>query len=685
MAYDKRKDSAERSAKASLHARDIGEIPAVVNAGRRKQCRLDLKLFLQTYHAETFNIPFSKDQDRFIERLQRVILTGGLSAIAMPRGGGKTTISQFAAQWAMVYGHRMYVFLIGATDAKAVKILVDLKTSFETNDLLLEDFPEVCFPIRKLERISKRCQGQLCLGVPTRIEWGNDRLVLPMIEGSPASGAIVVIAGLTGALRGEKTLRPDGSVIRPDFVIPDDPQTAESAKSVEQCKDRLSILTGDVLGLAGPRQKIAAVMPCTVIRLGDVADTILDRQKHPEWQGQRTRMVNSFPPKDSEASRLWDQYAEIRRESLRCENDGREATEFYARNREVMDDGFEVTWPERFDPGEISAQQNAMNLRIDRGDHVFFAEYNNEPLEDDNDAFRLTTDIVCSKINMRNREAVPLSSSKLVAFIDVQQECLFYVVCAVDLDFSLHAVDYGTWPDQKRRVFTRRELPHTLSDMYPQLGREARIHLALVKLCEILLPKEWLRDDRTIMRIDRCLIDANWGQLTKTVYEFCRTCKWPSVIMPSHGKFIGASGVPMGNWKRKAGEAIGDNWIVAGATKNRFLRHIVFDTNHWKSFLSARLMTSRGDPGCMTLFGSKPSDHHLLAEHCVSEFAVKVEGKGRKVEEWKLRTEKPDNDFWDCLVGCCVAASHIGAVLRTIKSPAKASRIPRKPREAMYL
>src|SRR4029079_6571113 len=58
---------------------------------------------------------------------------------------------------------------------------------------------------------------------------------------------------------------------------------------------RESILAGAVLGMAGPGRKISGIMPCTVIRPGDMADNILDRNKHPEWSGDRMQMGYSFP------------------------------------------------------------------------------------------------------------------------------------------------------------------------------------------------------------------------------------------------------------------------------------------------------------------------------------------------------------------------------------------------------
>ena len=53
----------------------------------------------------------------------------------------------------------------------------------------------------------------------------------------------------------------------------------------------------------------------------------------------------------------------------------------------------------------------------------------------------------------------------------------------------------------------------------------------------------------------------------------------------------------------------------------------------------------------------------LLAEHLTSEYRVQTEGRGRTVDEWKLRLAGSDNHWLDCLVGAAVAASMQGAVL----------------------
>jgi hypothetical protein len=174
-------------------------------------------------------------------------------------------------------------------------MLESIKTELEVNECLSADFPEACFPVHALDGIHNRCNGQLYRGERTRITWTANELVLPTIEGSPASDVTVRVAGITGRIRGMKYKRPDGRSVRPSLVIIDDPQTSESAGSLEQTRKRVRVLAGDILGLAGPGQKISGIMPCTIIRPGDMADTILNKQKHPDWNGERTKMLYQLP------------------------------------------------------------------------------------------------------------------------------------------------------------------------------------------------------------------------------------------------------------------------------------------------------------------------------------------------------------------------------------------------------
>ncbi|MEX0585674.1 MAG: hypothetical protein WD176_03455, partial [Pirellulales bacterium] len=348
--------------------------PPVADPKRRAAGEALFKTFCETYFPHRFYLAWSPDHLKVIDRIERAIEQGGQFALAMPRGDGKTSLLEAAVIWATSKGRRLFVMLIGASRAAALESMDAIKAELEINELLAADFPEICVPVQKLEGIANRCAGQLHAGERTHIGWAKDQVVLPSIAGSKASGAIIRVAGITGCIRGAKFSRADGKTVRPDLVLIDDPQTDKSAKSETQCQQRETIIAGAILGLGGPDEKIATFCTCTVVRSGDLADLLLDRDKHPEWQGERCKLLYAFPSN----TKLWEDYSIKRSDSLKNDGDGREATAFYKTHRKAMDAGAIEAWPERHKPDEISGLQHAMNLKLDN-EAAFFAEYQNEP------------------------------------------------------------------------------------------------------------------------------------------------------------------------------------------------------------------------------------------------------------------------------------------------------------------
>ena len=668
---DRRNAERDRQAEQSLAGRDIGPLPEVVNPDRKAACERNFQLFCESYFPETYSLAWSPDHLKVIEKIETAVLRGGLFALALPRGSGKTTITESAALWSMLYGHREFVVLIGATESAALELLDSLKTELEVNERLAEDFPEVCYPVAQLEGIANRCAGQLYKGERTRITWTSNEIVLPTVEGSRASGIIVRVAGITGRIRGMKFKRSDGRSVRPSLVIIDDPQTSESAGSLEQTRKRVRVLAGDILGLAGPGQKISGIMPCTIIRPGDMADIILNRNTHPDWNGEKTRMVYRFPSN----MKLWEEYAEIRAEALRTEGNFQKATEFYLANREAMDAGAEVSWEARFNHDEVSALQHAMNLKF-QDEAAFMSEYQNDPLPDDTaDDSLLSVDEICAKINGLARRRVPLKCDRLTMFVDVQKALLFYVVIAWAEDFSGAVIDYGSWPDQHRHEYSLADANPSIQTLFPKAGFEGALYAALSALTDECLGREWEREDGAVLKIERALVDANWGQSTDVVYQFCRQSSHAGVILPSHGRYVGASSKPMTEYRKQQGDRLGFNWMIPNVAGKRAIRHVIYDTNYWKSFIHARLAVPVGDKGSLTLYGRIPGAHQLFAEHLTAEYRVKTQGRGRTVDEWKLKPQSHDNHFLDCVAGCAVCGSMLGASLPETL-PAKLDRKP---------
>ena len=668
---DRRNAERDRQAEQSLAGRDIGPLPEVVNPDRKAACERNFQLFCESYFPETYSLAWSPDHLKVIEKIETAVLRGGLFALALPRGSGKTTITESAALWSMLYGHREFVVLIGATESAALELLDSLKTELEVNERLAEDFPEVCYPVAQLEGIANRCAGQLYKGERTRITWTSNEIVLPTVEGSRASGIIVRVAGITGRIRGMKFKRSDGRNVRPSLVVIDDPQTSESAGSLEQTRKRVRVLAGDILGLAGPGQKISGIMPCTIIRPGDMADIILNRNTHPDWNGEKTRMVYRFPTN----MKLWEEYAEIRAEALRTEGNFQKATEFYLANREAMDAGAEVSWEARFNHDEVSALQHAMNLKF-QDEAAFMSEYQNDPLPDDTaDDSLLSVDEICAKINGLARRRVPLKCDRLTMFVDVQKALLFYVVIAWAEDFTGAVIDYGSWPDQHRHEYSLADANPSIQTLFPKAGFEGALYAALSALTDECLGREWEREDGAVLKIERALVDANWGQSTDVVYQFCRQSSHAGVILPSHGRYVGASSKPMTEYRKQQGDRLGFNWMIPNVAGKRAIRHVIYDTNYWKSFIHARLAVPVGDKGALTLYGRIPGAHQLFAEHLTAEYRVKTQGRGRTVDEWKLKPQSYDNHFLDCVAGCAVCGSMLGASLPETL-PAKLDRKP---------
>jgi ribosomal protein L35AE/L33A len=654
-----RESAARRSRERSTSGRDIGDIPPPANPKRRESCRLNFRLYCETYHAATFSLAWSPDHLKVIAAVEAAVLRGELVVYAMPRGSGKTSLVEAAAEWAMNYGHRAFIAIIGSTEDHAAAMLESIRIEYETNDLLLEDFPEVVLPIVKLDRISHRARGQTYRGKPTHITWKDREIRLPTIPGSKASGAIIRVAGITGAVRGMKAKRPgDGQTIRPSLVLIDDPQTDDSARSPKQVADRERVLKGAILGLAGPNVRIAGLATVTVVSPDDLAERLLDRKRHPAWQGQRMKIVYAWPTNVE----LWEQYAELRRKGQRDGTGTGVADAFYRKNRAAMDEGAEVAWPERKHDDELSAIQHAWNIRIDRGESAFAAEYQNEPIpEVAVEVNVMTSPQIAEKVNSKGRGVIPLGCTRLTMFTDCQGEALYWMVCAWEENFTGYVVDYGCFPDQKRMYFTLREITKKLSDVTQAKSPEGRLMEGLRMLHNEQLARQWRREDGSVMSIERAIVDA--GYLPDAVFQFCHESGFRGIVMPSRGYGVKASQRPFSMYTKKPGDLMGHYWRVPTTAKKRIIRHVEMDVNYWKSFVHARLAVPRGDAGCLSLFGDKPEFHRMLADHLTAETRVTNTAKGRTVDEWNERPGKPDNHWFDGLVGCAVGASMLGATL----------------------
>jgi hypothetical protein len=653
---------------------------------RREACRDDLERYYRTYFPRVFRGPFSRDHKKAIARIEDSERNGGLYALGMFRGGAKTSLFSRGQLHATSYQFRRFGVTISATNRDAFNIMRQQKAELWTNPLLIEDFPEICYPFTRLEDNGRRCKGQLWLGEPTHIQWEPDRLVFARIPDIMPNPAIIVSRAITGAIKGINYRAPDGMVIRPDFVLLDDVQTRRSAKSLTATEDRVQTIDGDVLGLAGHDTPITAVMAITPIYEADLACIYLSREEKPEWRGETFPMVYRLP---DALDTLWEQYRQIADDARKNDGDPQAATRFYAEHQAEMDAGAVVSWPEGPCSGRLSVIQYAMDLYF-RSRQAFAAEYQCKPLSTTTaPGLMLPAGQIAKKTSGLPMGMVPPDTAYLTSFVDAGKSYLFYMVTAWRKDFTGSVIEYGAWPQQRRRYYTKADANPTIATYFAKerpglagANEATMLAAALDILLPELLGRTWQDADGHVYRLQRILCDT--GDLGDVVCGAIVRLKQPKektpIVMPSFGLGIGASKKPMAHQPKKDGDIVGYHWRAPEPKDRHELREVQIDTNAFKSFVHRQFFVDKALPGSLTLYGDQRTEHSLIDDQLHAELPKEMESKtdDRKVTEWK-QIPNHENEGLDCLVGCAVGASMLGAELSGAQEAPKRSGRKRRP------
>jgi hypothetical protein len=648
---------------------ELHPLSRVRDTGRRESCRNNFRLYCETYLKGIFSDEWSDAHLEAIRRIEGVILKGDLYAFAMPRGFGKTSLCLAACLWSILYGHCKWICMVAATGPASLTLLEDIKTILMASEPLAEDFPEATWPMHMSEDQGIKAKNLRWKGELAGMRTSTKRLAFPDIPGSESACAVITVVGIRGNIRGQRKVvtDEDGSVMiqRPDRFLVDDPQTYESATSDADVNKRLGILGADIKKLARQGQSMGGFVPCTVIRPGCMADQLLDTDKYPEYHGTRTKLLNKFPDRMD----LWEQYDDIRRIDLAGGGDGKEVPqEFYQQNQEKMDAGAEVSWPHLTVQYGLTVLHYCMHRYLE-DPASFFAEDQNDPqpiVGDEEDM--LTKEAIAESTNAYGQGIVPQGVECITGHVDVQLHCLFYCVIAWKPDATGYILEYDTFPKQRSRHFEYKKLVSTLAKEYPSLSKEARIRKAVSVLTTSLCGRRWKGDDGADYTIKRLLVDGNW--MADEVYQECRESPYAGALMPARGKYVGASSKELNEDKARRGGPVklGLHWRVEKS--NRYpIKFCTFDTNYWKSWIHNRFGTDPKDRGALTLYDAPARDHKSFSAHQVGEYAIRTEGRGRVVYEWSLRPDRPDNHWFDNVVGAAVAASMEGIVLPATGTP----------------
>lgn len=662
---------ARRSRELHEEVSELGSLPECKNPERRAKARESLRFFLTEYFPNSTGLsPLCEDQLNAIDRLEVAIREEGWTANILPRGFIKSTMSENAILWALLFGLRSYILFFGGTAELAEKGVGSIRQELISNDLLREDFPEACEPFIALQGKVARCPSQTYQGVLTGIQCNKDTLRLARIDGAECSGGIVESYGLLAPPRGARFKDHLGRNVRPDFAVLDDPQTDKSAKSLPQTAERLEFIKSSISMMGGHGAELSMVCNATIIADGDLAAQISDPNKSPEWQAIRVRMVKRMPDRLDD---LWlVDYAKIRRSYDRNDPRGRikakeRSTEFYKQNYEAMRAGAEVAWEHiGLSKTEIDAVQHAMNILIDKGDRAFWAEAQNCPLQASvATPLHLDADELVARTNNYGYGVIPDGRGNVVFHVDVHDEVLYWTVAAVGRDFTGDVIGYGSWPEQPQPWFNLRSAKVLLSDLYPDVDSDMAIEKGVKDLLSRLLAYEFCFSNRERLPVSCGLVDA--GYKSKQVANAIRAMDCGDRVMTSKGVGIGPEKKQMPDYDMSPNRvlrcgpvATEPRWYYPVEYISGGVLRVHFDSNFWKAVLVSRLNQSATE-GAWRLFGNHLIDHGHYVSHLMAEKPVQKTADGRTVNVFVKGNE--DNHWFDTLVGCAVAASIMGCQL----------------------
>lgn len=670
------KEQSNRSHRAAQdNIRDIAKsCPEIQDEKLRAEVLDSLPRFCEVVLKPIVYLPFATVHYRLMEKTETIMREGGNDCTALPRGSGKSSLYRAGALWGMLNGFREHILLIGANQGKSNKLMAGMVSMLSKFPLMLQLFPEVCWPFWALEGIVQR--RLLWNEKPLTYSLKSERIILPdtPLPFNRSAFSCVSAFGLHTAIRGEEYTRPDGRSVRPDALLFDDPQTKQSAKSETQIQDRMERINESIIGASGPNVRLAAMAAVTCIEENDLAERLLN---DPIWGGEKFALMPTMP-----TSKRWDEYGDMLRDDLRTRKGRDRVNAYYTANRTEMDAGGSVYWEHKRKPDEVSALQGAMEIFLLKPE-TFWSDFQQDPAKarhvDEND---LTVADVSARVNGLPRYTVPTTATTLTCMMDVQESMFVYAIVAWGNGFTGDVIDFNTFPEQKRNWWTKRSAQQRLDNAViegrkmSECSREERWLIGLRYITTELLTKEYPREGGAgTERIKRLMIDCQDGDFMSIGYSFIRQSgSLRTLMLPSHGEGMNAASKPIAERDNKPGERRGTEWYL-----DRHLQYhderIHYNTNFWKDFLRQRLSCDVAAKGALRFWGDDPKRHELLATQILSEKPNRIRNETRGRTVTIFGKPNGDNEGLDVLAGNCVAASSLGVQIEgmAVRNPARRS------------
>lgn len=324
-----------------------------ISALRRKAGERSILAFAQTYLPAHFKLaPSPMHTELFVDLQDASRQRGARLAIAAPRGHAKSTIVSLAyLLWCICYRTEPYIMLISNTLDLSSDFLSQIKRELQSNERLLEDFPEVCEPLGSQP------------GAP---RWRRDEIIT-------RNDVKVTALGAEKQIRGRRHHHD-----RPTLVVLDDVENESEVRSDEQRRRKREWFDKAVLKIGTSKSNFIVVG--TILHYDALLANLIDPRKNPGWTGKKFQAVLSW----STRPELWARWESIyfRREQYNEEDGSQGARKFFENSRSDMLEDTEVLW------GALEDYYALMKLRATEGRSSFDSEKQNEPVNPDDCYFQ---------------------------------------------------------------------------------------------------------------------------------------------------------------------------------------------------------------------------------------------------------------------------------------------------------
>lgn len=276
-----------------------------------------------------------KNAIRDVKEISRA--QGCRRAILAPRGHAKSTTFTFKdTLHASAYGYKHYIIILSDSSEQAEGFLTDIKTEYEENAALREDFGDL--------------RGKV---------WKAGVILL-------SNGVKIEAIGSGKKIRGRRHKQ-----WRPDLIICDDLENDENVNTPEQRK-KLRNWFYKAVSKAGDTYT-------DIVYIGTLLhfDALLANvAKNPQYKTVKYRGVISFAKNEE----LWSVWEAIYTD-LNNDNRQEDAKAFFEANREAMLEGTEVLWEAKL------SYYDLMVIRVSEGESSFNSEIQNDPIDPESCAF----------------------------------------------------------------------------------------------------------------------------------------------------------------------------------------------------------------------------------------------------------------------------------------------------------